>query len=104
MDDTTKAKIRLEISRIDSLVAKSSVLSAKFKTAEPDFVEVIAVGSILHSYYCGIESIFNLIYKSSYGKTLSGNAWHSELFADMFSKSEKHEPVRALLDALSVHC
>lgn len=93
MDDTTKAKIRLEISRIDSLVAKSSVLSAKCKTAEPDFVEINAVGSILHSYYCGIESIFNLIYKSSYGKTLSGNAWHSELFADMFSKSEKHEPV-----------
>lgn len=59
----------------------------------PDFVELNAIGSILHSYYCGIGSIFNLIYKSTYGKTLSGNAWHSELFTDMFAKTEKHEPV-----------
>lgn len=93
MDEITKEKIKLEISKIDSLVEKSSVLLAKCKSQEPDFIELNAIGSILHSYYSGIESIFNLIYKSSYGKTLSGNMWHSDLFTDMFSKTDKHDPI-----------
>ena len=93
MDESTKAKITLEISKIDRLIEKSSVLLSKCNVTEPDFVELNAIGSILHSYYCGIESIFNLIYKSTYGKTLSGNTWHSDLFTDMFEKTEKHEPV-----------
>ena len=93
MDEITKEKIKLEISKIDSLVDKSSVLLDKSKVQEPDFIELNAIGAILHSYYSGIESIFNLIYKASYGKTLSGNMWHSDLFTDMFSKTDKHEPV-----------
>ena len=75
------------------LIEKSSVLLLKCNVTKPDFVELNAIGSILHSYYCGIESIFNLIYKSTYGKTLSGNTWHSDLFTDMFKKTEKHEAV-----------
>ena len=66
--------------------------------AEPDFVELNAIGSILHSYYCGLESIFNLIYKSIYTKTLSGNTWHSDLLADMFEKNDKH--IQILSDEL----
>ena len=93
MDEITKEKIKLEISKIDSLVEKSSILHEKCKIQEPDFVELNAIGSILHSYYSGIESIFNLIYKTSYGTTLSGNMWHSDLFSDMFAKTDKHEPV-----------
>ena len=83
----------MEISKIDSLVEKSSVLLSKCIISAPDFVELNAIGSILHSYYNGIESIFNLIYKSLYGKTLSGNTWHSDLFAEMFSQTDMHEPI-----------
>ncbi len=93
MDDATKQKAALEISKIDNLVEKSSVLLSKCKIAEPDFVELNAIGSILHSYYGGIESVFNLIYKSIYNKTLSGNMWHSDLFTDMFEKTDFHEPI-----------
>lgn len=93
MDNSIKEKITLEISKIDTLVEKSSILLDKCKIAEPDFVELNAIGSILHSYYSGIESVFNLIYKASYGKALVGNMWHSDLFADMFEKTEKHEQV-----------
>ncbi len=93
MDNATKIKITLEISKIDKLIEKSSVLLSKCSIAEPDFVELNAIGSILHSYYCGIESIFNMIYKSIYAKTLSGNTWHSDLLADMFEKTDKHNPI-----------
>jgi len=85
--------INLEISKIDKLVDNSSLLLSKCNISEPDFIELNAIGSILHSYYCGIESIFNLIYKSTYEKTLSGNTWHSILFTDMFEKTDKHEPI-----------
>lgn len=87
------AKITFEISKIDKLIDKSSVLFSKCNMAEPDFVELNAIGSILHSYYCGLESIFNLIYKSIYAKTLSGNTWHSDLLADMFEKNDKHAQI-----------
>ena len=63
MDNSTKEKIELEISRISDLVDKSSVLVSKCKITEPDFIELNAIGSILHSYYNGIENIFNMIYK-----------------------------------------
>ena len=93
MDEITKAKIELEISKIDNLIEKTSVLLSKSKIQEPDFIELNAIGSILHSYYNGIESIFNMIYKATYGKTLSGTMWHSDLFNDMFEKTDKHEPI-----------
>ncbi|MBR4826208.1 MAG: hypothetical protein IKZ86_15555 [Spirochaetaceae bacterium] len=93
MDKTTQEKIVLEISKIDTLIEKSGVLLSKCKIEIPDFIELNAIASILHSYYCGIESIFNMIYKASYGKTLTGNMWHSDLFTDMFAKTDKHNAV-----------
>ncbi|MCR4789549.1 MAG: hypothetical protein K5839_00560, partial [Treponemataceae bacterium] len=76
MDNAIKEKISLEISKIDNLIDKSSVLYEKCKLEEPDFVELNAIGSILHSYYNGLESIFCLIYKSLENKSLAGNMWH----------------------------
>ena len=93
MDESIKIKIHLEISKINNLVEKSKVLVSKSKIQEPDFIELNAAGSILHSYYSGLESIFNLIYKSFYKKTLTGNMWHSDLLTDMFERNEKHEPI-----------
>lgn len=84
MDDSCKEKILFEIGKIDNLVEKSSVLLEKSKLIVPDFIEVNAVGSILHSFYNGVENIFKLLYKDSGGKPLSAGMWHSELFAEMF--------------------
>lgn len=93
MDEQTKEKINLEISKIDSLVSKSSILLNKCKIQEPDFVELNAIGSILHSYYNGLESIFKLIHKASCGSALSSTMWHSELFTYMFEKNENGDNV-----------
>ncbi len=66
MDKATKTKITYEISQIDELVDKAQVLLSLVKNKEPDFIEITAIGGILHSFYNGIENIFVLI-----GETLN---------------------------------
>ena len=93
MDEITKEKINLEISKIDTLVSKSSLLLTKCKNIEPDFFDLNAAGSILHSFYNGLESIFKLIYKATDGAPLTSTMWHSELFHSMFEETEKRKSV-----------
>ena len=88
MDNSCKEKILLEIEKIDSLIEKSSVLLNKCNILEPDFIELNAIGSVLHSFYNGLESIFKLIYKSYNEKSLSSRMWHSELLTEMFKIQE----------------
>ena len=93
MDSFTKEKINLEISKIDTLVDKSSLLLEKCKLSEPDFFDLNAIGSILHSFYNGLESIFKLIQKATDGKPLTSTIWHSELFYSMFEESKSRKAV-----------
>ena len=88
MDSFTQEKINLEISKIDTLVDKSSLLLEKCKFSEPDFFDLNAIGSILHSFYNGLESIFKLIHKANGGKPLTNTMWHSELFYSMFEETK----------------
>lgn len=93
MDEITKEKINLEISKIDTLVNKSSLLLTKCKNTEPDFFDLNAAGSILHSFYNGLESIFKLVHKATDNTPLTSTMWHSELFHSMFKESEKRKAV-----------
>lgn len=93
MDEITKEKINLEISKIDTLVSKSSLLLTKCKNTEPDFFDLNAAGSILHSFYNGLESIFKLIHKATDGTPLSSTMWHSELFHSIFKETENRKSV-----------
>ena len=88
LDNSYKEKILLEIEKIDNLIEKSSVLLNKCNILEPDFIELNAIGSVLHSFYNGLESIFKLIYKSYNEKSLSSRMWHSELLTEMFEIQE----------------
>ena len=60
MDKALKTKITYEISQIDELIDKAGVLVSLCKNKVPDFIEITAVGGILHSFYNGIENIFAL--------------------------------------------
>ena len=53
-----KTKILYEISEIDELLSKTEVLAQKCKIQEPDYIELSAVGSTIHSFYNGLENIF----------------------------------------------
>lgn len=93
LDEITKGKINLEISKLDTLVNKSLLLLEKCKSQEPDFFDLNAIGSILHSFYNGMESIFKLINKAFDNKALTNTMWHSELFHSMFEKTTNRNPV-----------
>ena len=49
MDNSLKTKITFEISKIDELVEKTSPLLEKCKKQEPDFIELNAIGAVLHN-------------------------------------------------------
>ena len=93
MDNAVKLKIAFEISQIDELIEKSSVLLQKCILQEPDFIELNAAGAILHSYYNGLESIFLLIRKNIDKTVLSSERWHSELLKSMFTATETRRPL-----------
>lgn len=63
------------------------------KNTEPDFFDLNAAGSILHSFYNGLESIFKLIHKATDETPLTSTMWHSELFHSMFKETEKRKSV-----------
>ena len=93
MDEKIKEKINLEISKLDLLIGKSSILIEKCRIIEPDFFELNAIGSILHSYYNGLENIFTLVGKHIDNVYFSSQKWHKELLNSMFAETERRKPV-----------
>ncbi|MCB0083392.1 MAG: hypothetical protein KDE47_20765 [Caldilineaceae bacterium] len=63
MPEKTVAKIKLELNLIDELFASYADLLARVQTKEPDIVEKTALASVLHSFYNGIEHIFEIVAK-----------------------------------------
>lgn len=86
MDKSTILKIKYEISEIDELLEKASVLINLCQNKEPDFIELSAAGATLHSFYNGIENIFVLIGKSENYNFSKSSQWHRDLVDFTFSK------------------
>lgn len=93
MDKPVSEKISSEISMIDTLLEKSDLLVQKCKIQEPDFIELNAVASVLHSYYNGLENIFLMIGKNIDNATFSSQRWHKELLDSMFASNENRPAV-----------
>lgn len=93
MDEELKKKINFEISEIDTLLDHATVLLQKCKIQEPDFIELSAVGSTLHSFYNGLENIFQLIHKEIDKINDTSGRWHATLLDAMFKKTENRPAV-----------
>ena len=91
VDLELKTKILFEISEIDELLSKSSLLLQKCQIHEPDFIELSAVGSTIHSFYNGLENIFLMIQKNIDKKISTKERWHSELLLSMFDKNDNRK-------------
>jgi len=76
-------KIQFEISEIDEEISAYNPLLKKCKIKEPDFIEMTALASSLHSFYNGIEKIFIIIAKNVDNRIPSGQKWHNELLNEM---------------------
>lgn len=86
MDNAIKVKIDYEISQIDELLDKSQILISLCHNKEPDFIEITAIGGILHSFYNGLENIFVLIGKTLNFDFKSSSQWHRNLVDCMFAQ------------------
>ncbi len=98
MDSIIK-KIKFEIGQIDRLIDSYAGLLEKTKLQAPDMVEIAAIGSVLHSFYNGLENIFLLIAKHIDKNVPSGSQWHRELLKQMTEPTSDREAV--LTDSLS---
>jgi len=90
LDNSTKAKILYEISRIDKLLNDSSPLINLCKLKEPDYIEKTAMAQILHSFYNGIESILVLILKNIDEIIPNDYKWHKTLLEISFGQNTRN--------------
>ena len=52
--------VRVELENLERLVVEMEKLKSRI-IDEPDFVEIRAIGGILHDFYCCVEKIFERI-------------------------------------------
>ena len=79
--------IRVELENLERLVVEMEKLKSRI-IDEPDFVEIRAIGGILHDFYCCVEKIFERIALSIDGKIPYGEDSHSRLLSQMASPIE----------------
>ena len=77
---------------IDRLFSEYELIFEKIKVEEPDLFDMTILGSVLHSFYNGLENIFEIIAKNIDNNVPSGNKSHQELLHQMASENGfRHE-------------
>ena len=79
MSSDLKQDILDSVHDIDDMLKTYEELFDRVKLKKPDIVEIAAFGSVLQSFYNGIEGIFLLIAKQIDEQTPSDPAWHQTL-------------------------
>ena len=87
MDNLVKEQIIFKINEIDKLFSEYELIFKKLETEKPDLFDMTILGSVLHSFYNGIENIFEIIAKNIDGSVPQGNKSHQELLHQMASEN-----------------
>ena len=61
MDNITKEQIEFKINDIDRLFLEYELIFKKVESNIPDLFDMTILGSVLHSFYNGLENIFEII-------------------------------------------
>ena len=88
MDNFIKEQIKFKISDIDKLFSEYELIFEKIKMETPDLFDMTILGSVLHSFYNGLENIFEIIAKNIDQSVPSGNKSHQELLHQMASENK----------------
>lgn len=94
------AHIRVEIESIEFLLAEYDVVLREFLSLPRNKVNDLAIAALLHSFYGGLENIFQRIAKKIDNQMPSGEHWHTELLMQMLGVTEKRP--RLLSDETSI--
>jgi uncharacterized protein YutE (UPF0331/DUF86 family) len=81
--DKCVEEIKNELELIDELIESHESLLKKATTSTPNRIEISAIGTVLHSFYNGVENIFERIAKRIDQQTPSSEFWHQELLEQM---------------------
>ncbi len=86
-----KADINAELEFLNRLPGELQEGLAYFGERH-SYIELRAIGSILHDFYCGIENIFEKIAKALDGELPMGHDWHYQLLNRMGIEIEETRP------------
>jgi len=93
LDNLIKEQIKFKINDIDKLFSEYDLIFKKIETQAPDLFDMTILGSVLHSFYNGLENIFEIIAKNIDGNVPNGNKSHQELLHQMASENSKRNEV-----------
>lgn len=93
MDNLIKEQIRFKINDIDKLFSEYDLIFKKIEMKTPDLFDMTILGSVLHSFYNGLENIFEIIAKNIDGIVPNGNKSHQELLHQMASENSKRNEI-----------
>lgn len=93
MDNITKEQIEFKINDIDRLFLEYELIFKKVENNVPDLFDMTILGSVLHSFYNGLENIFEVIAKNIDKDIPTGNKSHQELLHQMASENANRSEV-----------
>jgi hypothetical protein len=86
-------KIELELCLLNRVVEEHAEVIERLRASAPIRIEVMAMGAIVHSFYMGIERIFDLIAVSIDGKSKHGFKTHVFMLDSMMAANERRMAV-----------
>lgn len=77
------AQVNLELELIGQHFSAYGELLERARQSEPNLIETTALASVLHSFYSGLENIFQTIAKEDDGGLPNSAQWHRDLLWQM---------------------
>jgi len=93
LHDELKEQVKFQISEVDKLFEEYNLFFQNVNYDAPSLVDVTVIGSIIHSFYNGIENIFERISKEIDNFEPTGNKTHQELLKNVYTANEKRVSV-----------
>lgn len=93
MDNLIKEQIKFKINDIDKLFLEYDLIFKKIEVETPDLFDMTILGSVLHSFYNGLENIFEIIAKNIDNNVPIGNKSHQELLHQIASENSNRNEI-----------
>lgn len=93
MDKIIKEQIEFKIKDTDKLFEDYELIFEKIQNDKPDLFDLTILGSVLHSFYNGLENIFTIIAKNIDKEVPVGNKSHQQLLHQMASENSNREEI-----------
>lgn len=85
--------IEFQVNEIDRLFEEYDLFFQDMNYENPDILQVTVMSSILHSFYNGIEKIFEMISKDIDNFVATGNKSHQELLDNVYVSNDKRKAI-----------